>query len=90
MEQIGQMLITDLTSKPKTQERFDKEKQRKAKTETNAGKILIICDIPIPEYLIPWLTVKRYIYTIVNSKEEAIAHLDREHFDCVIYSHEFY
>lgn len=88
--QIGQLLTQELTSESKTRETFDKDEQAKSKKETNMGRILIICDTPIPENLIPWLAAKRYHYTMVNSEEEAVSHLDREHFDCVVYSHEFY
>jgi len=90
MEQIGQLLVTELASDSEAQKMIDKANKRKAKAKTNAGRILIICDTPLPKYLIPWLTAKRYIYTVVNSEEEATAYLSHENYDCVIYSHEFY
>lgn len=90
IEQIGQQLTHELTDETEIQSTFNRSKSVKDKRETNSGRILIICDSNIPEYLIPWLTAKRYRYTVVNDDDENIAYLEREHFDCVAYSHEFY
>ncbi len=89
MEQIGRMLTQEMTSEPKTQAMKGKRKPRKAKAETHAGRILIVRDAPVPAHLIQWLTGRRYQYTLVNNEEEAVAYLDRERFDCVVYGHEF-
>ena len=87
-QQIERLLMQELANEPGTEAVEYKGKPSKPKAETHKGKILIINDAPVGDWLIRWLVKNRYCYAFTDSEHGANALLEREHFDCVIYSHE--
>lgn len=87
-QQIERLLMQELANEPGTEAVEYKGGPNKPKTETHKGKILIINDAPVGNWLIRWLVKNRYCYAFIDTEDEADALLEREHFDAVIYSHE--
>jgi len=87
-QQIERLLTQELTNEPGTEAVGYKGGPNKPKAETHKGKILIINDAPVGDWLIRWLVKNRYCYAFTDSEDGANALLEREHFDAVIYSHE--
>lgn len=56
----------------------------------NTGTILIINDAPRDkDRLARWLAKRNYGWVFVNSYEEAIALMENQRFDSMVYAHEF-
>ena len=54
------------------------------------GKIIVINDMPnMSERLVRWLAKEKYHASFVATGELAQALLERDHFDAIVYGHEF-